>query len=299
MSRVNTLARLLEAVPDFNFRNFLEIVALLSGSKNVVRLSIHDECEAPLKSGLSCLGLACVRSGFRQKTSFTSALGDSYTIPVPFDQEEHLPYTMMVARDSATAVAAMAMEDDPAEIDGIGKVLGYPDCCVASYQEIGAHHDWLKVWLDNTPLQSSYDYRGNKLAYLFWGRTLFFDYFPCSATCTHTRDISLMMERELSARDMKSMLEAVRAEMCVPIMIVRGVVVALQEHHFRPDGSVLEYNLAYSRRWLWEPHADAPDHFFWSSNNLTVSRGALECRKGERILGYIEQDAHQRLMVFR
>lgn len=299
MNPPETLADLLETVPDFNFRNYIEFMALISGRKDVVRLSIHDESEAPLRAGLARLGLACVRSRFRQETSFASALGDSYTSPVPFDQEDRLPYTVMAARDHATAAAAMAVEDDPTAIGGLGELLGYPDCCAASYEEISEHCDWLAVWLRNTPLQPSYDYRGNKLAYLFWGRTLFFDYFPCSAMCAQTRTISVRTEDELRAHGLVAVLEAVRAEMCVPIMIIRGVVVALQKHCFRPDASVLEYDLSHSRRWLWEAHADAPDHCFWSSNNLTLGCGNLECRDGDRVLGYIEQDVHQRLMVFR
>jgi len=299
MNKTDTLKKLVQTIPDFNLRNLLETLALLSGHKAVMRLSVHDEFEPILRVTLESLGLVCLRSKYRQKTNFSSNLGDSYTEAVPFDWGGDLPYTMMISQKGAFAEMAIEMEDYTFDFKGLGRLLGYPECCIHSYEQITEVNDWLKVCLSNTPLQLYYDHRNNKLSYLFSGMTLFFDYFPCSLTCRSTLELSDMMLNVLKNFDVGEIAASIRAEMLAPVLILEGLLISLPGSSLCEEGKELTYDLTRSRHWLWELHAGIENHFFWDSNNMRIRNHIVDCYHGDMLLGHIQQSEFQRLLIFR
>jgi hypothetical protein len=299
MTEADTLKNLVRATPDFNFRNLLEALALLSGHKAVMRLSVHSESEPILRVTLESLGLVCIRSDYRQKTSFSSNLGDSYTEAVPFEIGGDLPYTMMISQKGHFAEKAIEMEDRAFDFKGLGRLLGYPECCIHSYEHIEEGNDWLKVYLSNTPLQFHYDHRNNKLSYLFSGMTLFFDYFPCSLTCRSTMEISDTMVKILESFGISEIAASIRSEMLTPVLILEGLLIFLSGSSLSEDGKALTYDLTRSRHWLWELHKGIEDHFFWDSDNIRIRDHILECYQGDILLGHVQQTEFQRLLIFR
>ena len=296
---MNELLELSKKTADFNIRNFLEVLALLDGSKKVMRLSLHDNSEPIIRMHIERLGLNWVRSKFRQKTSFTSNLGDSYTESVSFSSSGDLPFTVMVSFDQNAACSALEMEEETGDFDSLGIMLGYPSCCVKSYGKIKDGNDWLKVALSNTPISNAYEPAVNKLSYLFSGMTLFYDYFPCSFNCIETATISTKIGALLKNAGFCNLYETVYMEMTYPIILLDGMLIQLRNAVYDKFDSSLKYDLSLSRQWIWVLCSGIEDNVFWGSDFLRFSNEWLEFYCGKKFLGRVFQGEFQRLLLFR
>jgi|TARA_B100000959_G_scaffold254943_1_gene286968 hypothetical protein len=283
----------------FNLRNIIETLAVIEGKKPVMRLVVSDEAHNFVIPTLESFNLKIARSDFRQKTAFTTSLGDTYTESTDFNDPDGGEYSLMVSRTEEIAVRAMQIEDYDENPTALGKLLGYPNCCTSSYEKIDEHTDWLMVFLSNTPFKNIYSYKANRIAYLFNEKSLFFDYFPCSLSCEKTADITSFIESLLTKYGMKDILEDYIEEMMHPILILGGVVVQIKQSQFNESTNTITFDLSKSRLHDWKVRMNADEYCVWDSNKITINKNVMEFYKDSTLLGTITQSKYERLMIFQ
>ena len=264
-----------------------------------MRLVVSDEAHNFVIPTLESFNLKIARSDFRQKTAFTTSLGDTYTESTDFNDPDGGEYSLMVSRTEEIAVRAMQIEDYDENPTALGKLLGYPNCCTSSYEKIDEHTDWLMVFLSNTPFKNIYSYKANRIAYLFNEKSLFFDYFPCSLSCEKTADITSFIESLLTKYGMKDILEDYIEEMMHPILILGGVVVQIKQSQFNESTNTITFDLSKSRLHDWKVRMNADEYCVWDSNKITINKNVMEFYKDSTLLGTITQSKYERLMIFQ
>ncbi|MDP7526793.1 MAG: hypothetical protein QF852_04120, partial [Candidatus Marinimicrobia bacterium] len=120
----------------FNLRNIIETLAVIDGKKSVMRLVVNDDAYEFVLPALKSFNLKIARSDFRQKPAFTTSLGDTYTELIDFNDPDGGEYSLMVSRTAELSTRAMHIEDYDEDPTALGRLLGYPDCCTASYEKI-------------------------------------------------------------------------------------------------------------------------------------------------------------------
>lgn len=283
----------------FNLRNIIETLALIDGKKPVMRLVVDDAAYELVVPCLESFNLKIARSNFRQKPAFTTTLGDTYTELTAFSDPRDGDFSLMVALDSELSTRAMRIEDYDEDPSALGKLLGYPDCCTASYKKINDDTDWLMVFLSNTPFEKTYSYMSNRIAYLFGEKSLFFDYFPCALTCKKTAEITSNISAIMKKHRLDDILEDFTKEMKHPILISDGVIVQLKKSHYNESRDTLTFDLSKSRLHGWRVETNADENFVWESNKIKRNNNILDFYRDSTHLGIMEQAEYERLLIFQ
>jgi len=171
-------------------RHLLELLAVHSGLKNVMRIHIANDKEYQLLSNYcERNGLQLAHSEFRLKLSWANDLGDQFYSDVPWEDdsaEEFIAY--LTKEDVSSLHRAVRIEIEGNNVDS-GKLYGYPNCCCENYDRIANGQEWVEVLAQNSQ-GTFFSPWANKLAYLVHDFALFPDYFPCSYSCEPTQELS-------------------------------------------------------------------------------------------------------------
>ena len=171
-------------------RDLLELIAVHSGLKNVMRIHIANDKEYQILANYcerNSMHLA--HSEFRLKLSWTNDLGDQFFSDVPWEDKSAEEFIAYITKEDLSSLnRAVRIEIDGSHADA-GKLYGYPDCCCVNYDTIANGQEWVEV-LSKTSQGTFFSPWANKLAYLVHGFTLFPDYFPCSYACKPTHALS-------------------------------------------------------------------------------------------------------------
>jgi hypothetical protein len=171
-------------------RHLLELIAVKSGLKKVMRIHISNSTEYRLLE-LFCKrnSLHLAHSQFRLKLSWANQIGDRFYSDVPWEDQSAEEFIAYLTKNDLEALSkSVWIERDGNNIEA-GKLYGYPDCCCRNYETIANGEDWLDV-LSKTSRGTFFSPWANKLSYLVHGFTLFPDYFPCSYNCKQTAELS-------------------------------------------------------------------------------------------------------------
>jgi len=278
----------------------LEVIALLSGLKKVMRLVVDNKSHDLIVNKLSAFNLYAVRSHWNMKTSFRTSLGDVYTELTDQNDPESSSFVIMVSPKDKTAKEARALEDSSGKKGEIEKLFGYPLCCFRSYRNICKNRDWLEELLNNTKIKEFYPWCANRIAYLFNENSMFFDYFPCSLECDNTAAISRKMQELAPVYGLVSVCKKWIQEMCRPVLIRKGVVVQLREFNFNDQNGHLNFNPQKIALYGWKVAADADKDFTWGSDSIKRIGKELHFFKNGKSTGYfIEEINDNRLLVFK
>ena len=181
---------LIQSLSVIEERHLLELLAVHSGLKNVMRIHIATDKEYQILSKYcERNGLHLAHSEFRLKLSWTNEIGDQFYSDVPWEDdsaEEFIAY--LTKEDLASLYRAVRIEIEGNHADA-GKLYGYPDCCCDNYDTIANGQEWVEV-LSQTSQGTFFSPWANKLAYLVHEFTLFPDYFPCNYACKPTQALS-------------------------------------------------------------------------------------------------------------
>ena len=169
--------------------------------------------------------VSCVlfRQGAKRKTPQSPFRGE-FRLPTP---------TCGLAFRSARAQRVDSPE--------LGRLLGYPACCIEGYGEIVRGRPWVEKLID-APSNSPYSVFANKLGYLFRGSPSFLpDYYPCSLACGAAA--ALGRENYLGLREfgLDSLAESMKSKLSRPIVYLPSLLAQLtksyrvgDEIHFEP-----------------------------------------------------------------
>lgn len=234
-------------------RNILELLGVIAGMKNVVRLPLDESDWPTLTYYCERLALKVARSTFKLAVVRTTPLGDCFTTYVPWDDPLGRGFVAYVARSSETARSAEVV-DGAGDNQEIGMLFQYPRCCTDGYMEIQGGTPWVDCITrrSNGSNQCAY---ANKLAYLFDGASLFPDYFPCSLSCDQTSLQGRSYFRLLHKYGLDQLAESLQERMSRPIIVGRGM--AYQLHPAAINDTYIQLNQGGVRRYTLV--ADAQD----------------------------------------
>lgn len=202
-------------------RYVLELAALLSGIKNVVRVQVeHDGEYAALKHLASATGLSLEHSPTRMKVAWTNNLGDTFLTSVPWDDPDGTSFAAYLAKHQEAAAQAASTEAE-GTAEAIGALLGYPSCCCIAYARLENGEFWAPVLAEQSP-GSHHAPWANRYAYLLYGASLFPDYFPCGLDCQGTAELSKRFYEMAQQSSLDSLADQYLALMRRPVIIGNG-----------------------------------------------------------------------------
>lgn len=182
--------KLISALSAIEERHLLEILAVKSGIKNVMRIHLANQEEYDiLESFCSQNSLLLAHSQFRLKLSWTNEIGDRFYEDVPWEDTSAAEFVAYLTKsDSHSLSRAVNIEREGTHTEA-GLLYGYPKCCCENYEVISNGEEWIEVLSKNSH-GTFFSPWANKMAYLVHGFTLFPDYFPCGYSCASTIDLS-------------------------------------------------------------------------------------------------------------
>ncbi|AKF03223.1 DUF483 domain-containing protein [Sandaracinus amylolyticus] len=136
-------------------------VALHAGIKPLVRQVVPDDAAAPTRARFEALGLAVREALHRVDTATTRGR------------------VLFVARDPRRAEAAAAIEAEPEHDVELGKLLGYPRCCVEAYLAAPPPRENLDVLA-----RAAHGVGHARLNVLDLAVFHYVSWIPCSLTCS-------------------------------------------------------------------------------------------------------------------
>jgi hypothetical protein len=260
MSSAVQLAERLRAIaaldPTVEARHLLELAAVLAGHKPVARVVVEAPRVDAAASRLRALGLAVAEPRSGLAVVRETSLGDRYTEVAPLDDPRVREAAIHCARDTETAALARDA-DEGADAGTIGRLLGYPSCCVTAYARVFEDHDWLDTLLEGCGRLEWLDPDGNKLAYLFDGASLLPDYFPCSLRCAQARRLAALLRTAGRAAGLDGEVEAAEAAMRRPLIVWSGLVIQPDDDRAGPDG-LWAFEGGRARCFDWRPARPFP-----------------------------------------
>ena len=189
-SKFSEERKLIDEVGSLDDRHLLELIAIRSGLKKIIRIHVQNKREFNVIRDY-CIknNFAIKHSSFKLKLSWTNEIGDSFFEDVPWNDEDDIPFVAYVAKDGLEELEkAKTVELEETHRDA-GLLYGYPLCCCENYASIASGASWIEVMLGNSKGFRFFPL-ANKLSYLVYGYTLFPDYFPCNFNCNGTIALS-------------------------------------------------------------------------------------------------------------
>jgi hypothetical protein len=276
-----TLIRLRDVVRLFSDRNVLELLGVLEGVKDVVRIPVTGAEWQLLRDGCQRLGLAIGHASFKLAVLRTTRVGDTFTTNVQWDDPRGREFPAYVARSRDTVQRAIDIETAVNNDQSMGRLYQYPDCCIEAYAEIAQGLPWVEALVRRAG-GSRQDRAANKLAYLFDGGSLFPDYFPCNLSCLTTAALSRTYRSLLMEYGLDDLAESLWERMGRPVLVGQGVAYQFADWCLEPHG--LRFDPDVVRRCTWTD--DEPDPL-GSHDCLPINKDGpwLRAVSGERVIG--------------
>jgi hypothetical protein len=171
-------------------RHLLEILAVHSGLKNVMRIHMSNKEEYRILETF-CINNSfhLAHSDFRLKLSWTNEIGDRFYEDVPWEDTSADEFIAYFTKNDLESLARSISVEREGTHKEAGLLYGYPRCCCENYESISNGEEWVDVLSKNSQ-GTFFSPWSNKLAYLVHGFTLFPDYFPCGYSCASTIELS-------------------------------------------------------------------------------------------------------------
>jgi len=211
-------------------RHLLEFLLLLDGRKSVVRIPVCNTDEwKNLKSMCEVHHLRIIGSAKKTVIDFVNALGEEYVSWVDLDDPRDGGQVAYIAHNELQASKAECAErnGDPFSL---GKLLGYPDCCVRAYSRMANDGIWLERLLPS-PGSGPLPWEANKLAYALYDASLFPDYFPCSLDCPGTTELARQAAISLGRHGLGEVAQRHARLMQAPVAVFPDRVVGLEPEY--------------------------------------------------------------------
>jgi hypothetical protein len=158
---------------------FVELLAVLTGNKSVVRLVLPLGVAQEVAVAASSFGLQAHFSEYELGTVRSNKNRDLFQTWVePSETNPRALYLSFSKRIASHAAQLDLAGDDNA----LAEILGYPCCCIRSYDPRQLESWWYQISL-RTPVKSGLPFVINRLALLYCKASYLYDFFPCSFNC--------------------------------------------------------------------------------------------------------------------
>jgi len=180
---------LIESISSIEKRHFLEVLGVIDGIKNVMRIHInlYKEYEILLIFAKKHNLFLC-HTPYKLKVDWTNEIGDTFLKSVPWEDDTSEMFVAYISKNPDTNKIAQTIEIDSTNLEA-GLLYQYPNCCCINYDLISKGELWLDLLLKNSS-GIKFSPWANKLSYLVYEFCLFPDYFPCSFNCQGTIKLS-------------------------------------------------------------------------------------------------------------
>jgi hypothetical protein len=228
MSMADELRALEGGTLGLGWRHLFELASVLDGRRPVARVVVGLAEIDALHRALLRLGLHTGRPLVANRP--VRRCGDDrfcHRIPIEDANASTDSAAVVIARDAPAASEGQRI-DDFADSSEIGRMLGYPDCCVEGYRRIEAGTEWTALLASQSHrVPSSLAAECNCLAGLFDHRSLHPDYFPCILGCAAAERFNRSLVDAGRACGLLREAADGRAAMCGPVAVLDGATVRL------------------------------------------------------------------------
>lgn len=166
--------------------SFVELVALLHGSKDLVRFVVDS-------SMLDVVGRLATSLGLDMAVS-EQVLSD-VSVNLNGDRFQEWCKSRAIGQRAIYLSRSLDLAQSASRLDQAGDdtqlalLLGYPLCCVEAYSKCDYHSWWYDISCSTTE-RFSLCSSMNRLASLYSNASFLYDYFPCSFDCISSRKIA-------------------------------------------------------------------------------------------------------------
>lgn len=166
---------------------FVEFLALLTGTKKLVRLVVEADKLLGIQLAVMEAGLKIAISPQELVTCHINQCGDRFQ--AWGDLTGNMPRAVYISKDQQ-------ISDHAAELDlhgndqSLSVLLGYPRCCQEAYNPNRYQNWWYHIsCMTETRLHLASVM--NRMSRLYSSASYLYDYFPCSLNCEFSREIAL------------------------------------------------------------------------------------------------------------
>jgi hypothetical protein len=227
----------------------IELLAVKAGLKSVQRIERPAAIGRRLATSLTRHGFCCVEATFHLVTDHWNNLGDTF-VRIELGQaqgRQRTAFYIALLTEASTAAKLGRIEaTTPGSLE-VGRLLGYPECCIEAYEQIHRGGDWVLSMLRQTPIGVPVFSACNRLARLFGDWALLPDYYPCSFSCVATAAWSSEIVREASKEGLADYIQTSKLQLLKPIRVERDAITIAD------TPSTIRYHtgLTVSQRLLW------------------------------------------------
>jgi hypothetical protein len=167
------------------------------------------------------MGLWCRLAPFHLVVARRHPLGDEFVRTASGPAPEGCRGVLYLVAHDNEDVAERLVEIEstrPGDPD-VGRLLGYPPCCVAAYRDIAAGRDWVQSMLERTPEGTQAYTACNRVARLFGPWLVLPDYFPCSFACRATAAWATQVEAAARSSGLAAFVDASQRALADPVLV--------------------------------------------------------------------------------
>lgn len=184
---MNPLWLAIERLHRCSLTQVLELLVMQEGHKPAVRLVIDDHELPLLQDAVEGEGLYLAKARVRLREVLDTESGDIFTESDDSCGSISGAFAVFVSPDPDLARHLAESESDGETSLQLGRLLGLPDCCTASYVLLQTGKNWLEVWGADVS-GGPFDAHANHLASFGSGLSPAGEYLPCSPRCRGTAD---------------------------------------------------------------------------------------------------------------
>jgi len=279
-----------------NTHNLIELVHLFAGYKRIVRLVLDQTEFSNVRAFCERTRLVARHGCKKQAPVKRDELGDVFTVTVDWDDPTGDRFVAIVGRSEQDVSNAIRYEDESAPFRDFGTLYEFPSCCVEAYLELEQGNEWVASCLARTPVNGRAFKEANRLAALFDGCTLIYDYFPCCLACPETQELGRRSRALLESLGWNKLMKCVDDSLSAPILVRSGSL--LQLCGATSLSGRLNFDPKFTRQIPWR--ASLPrDDVFWRSDCVAVLDGRIRMfARGELAADDEIELFHNRLLVF-
>lgn len=279
-----------------NTHNLIELVHVFAGHKRIVRLVLDQSEFLHVKTFCDRTGLVATHGCKKQAPVKRDELGDVFTVTVDWDDPAGDRFVTIVGRTEQAVRNAIRYEDEAVPFRDFGTLYEFPPCCVEAYLELEQGNEWIASCLTRTPVNGRAFKEANRLAALFDGCTLIYDYFPCCLACEATQKLGRRSRALLESLGWNKLMAGVDDSLSAPILVRSGALLQICGAVWRRGR--LEFDATRTRQIAWR--ASLPeDDVFWRSDGIVVLDGGVRLfARGELAADDKIGLYHNRLLVF-
>lgn len=279
-----------------NNHNFLELLALWSNQKRVVRLVATTKTYWHIEKFCAVNNLIYDHSAKKQATKTRTALGDIFTVSVDWEDPSGDFFVVIIGKTEEDVRQALEYENNDVSFELFGQLYQYPACCIESYSKMKSDSDWIYNYLVHSPIDISGYYQCNRLAVLFDESVLLPEFFPCHIACKETKKLGIQYEEILRFAGWNERLRKIQQSLKAPILIRHGILFQLV------DSQICENLIKYKplRDWQieWRGYL-LPDDLFYQSDSLTFSTRQIRFLSNGKVIGEESVDEiYNRVLLF-